>query len=224
MAAKNAKRSLQEAIDLSSDTTVSDASPKKRSTFSELDLDFESQETLAPTDQPFKYIDETPPDVWVGVEKLLPVKTAEAPSAKQSKKKQNNNGASAVRVGAIVRAQYGTTNAETNVGDSMRTLLILRSGKSDETPYHKPHVTVKDGYWCMHGNECKFLVKSRFISSVEVNVVQALQFPDAPIVLRKEVQTLVKRTVNTLRKLNGSLTNCESGLHARAQMQVTGTF
>ena len=105
-----------------------------------------------------------------------------------------------------------------------RTLLVLRTGNSDETPYHKAHLRVKPGFWCMHQNEVKFLVTSRFICSKKINVVDALSYPDSPVILRKEFSMAMSQTVCSLRKLNGLLTNAESNIPGRAHLYVTGTF
>ena len=105
-----------------------------------------------------------------------------------------------------------------------RTLLVLRAGNSDETPYHKAHLRVKPGFWCMHVNEVKFMVTSRFTSSRQIDIVSALSFEDSPIILRREFNRAIAQTVTSLRKLNGILNQTESSLPGRAHTHCSGTF
>ena len=186
---------------------------------------FESQETLAPTDLPFKYTASTQEVVWEGRivrGKSKVVQQQKKESAPTAAPVKEANGAAGVRVGQIVRAQYRTTNANTKVGFSTRTLLVLRPGKSDETNFHKAHLPVKDGYWCVHGEDVKFMVKSRFISSEVIPVVDALRLPDTPVVLRTELTGAVNRALNTLRKLNSFLSGVDKQMHVRADMTIAG--
>ena len=105
-----------------------------------------------------------------------------------------------------------------------RTLLILRADNSDETLYHKAHLLVKPGFWCMHKNEVKFMVSSRFISSEKIDVLSALSYEDSPVILRREFNCAMKQTVTSLRKLNGIMDNAESLLPGRAHAHIHGTF
>ena len=105
-----------------------------------------------------------------------------------------------------------------------RTLLVLREGSSDETPYHRENLHVKPGFWCMHKNEVKFLVTSRFISSEKIDVVTALSFEDSTVILRTEFHRTINQTVTSLRKLNGVLNNAEASIPGRDHTHIHGTF
>ena len=112
----------------------------------------------------------------------------------------------------------------THIKQQKRTLLILRDGKSVETPYHREHLHIKPGFWCMHKNEVKFLVTSRFISSEKIDVVTALSFEDSPVILRTEFHRAINQTVASLRKLNGILNNAEASIPGRTHAHIHGTF
>ena len=143
-----------------------------------------------------------------------------AESASQSQEVAIDNKDAGIKVGSIIRARYGTTNQETMVGDNIRTLLVLKRGRSDQCAYHKAHLTVKPGYWCMHRGERKFFASSRFISSHEISPVEALLLEDSPVVLRREYEHSMNHLLRQLRSINAGLSNCSTNLHLRAKVTM----
>ena len=139
-------------------------------------------------------------------------------------RKKSLNGAEQVQPGALIRARYGTTNSETLSGSSLRTILVLRAGTSAETPYHKPHLPVKPGFWCLHGSSKKFLVTSRFISSSVICATEAVKFADSPIILRCAHEKQTNKTVAGLRKLSAGIVANETTLHTNADAFLSDLF
>ena len=76
----------------------------------------------------------------------------------------------------------------------------------------------------MHKNAIKFMMSSRFISSRQIDVINALSYEDSPVILRCEFNKAMTQTVASLRKMNGILTGAESLIPGRAHMHITGTF
>jgi hypothetical protein len=101
---------------------------------------------------------------------------------------------------------------------------VLRAGTSAETPYHKPHLPSKPGFWCFQGGDKKFFVTERFISTEEISVIEALTQPDSPLVLRAENESAVRKTLVTLRKLSASLSANTNTIHTRAHGFLVDDF
>ena len=139
-------------------------------------------------------------------------------------KKKSDVGGPKLKPGEFVRANYRTTNRDTSAGTETRTLLIISKGTSDETPFYKPHLPIKEGYWCMHLNKRKFFFWERFSSIKRIDALEALKQKDSPIVLRASYQKDVQETLETLRRVNGSLTYNNASLHLHATAILDDMF
>ena len=101
-----------------------------------------------------------------------------------------------------------------------RTLLVLKEATSAECAYHKAHLTVKPGFWCMHVGSRKFFATDRFITVKRISVTEALTMKDSPIVLRAEYEKQINNTLRNLRALNSRLTQTVECVHLRAEVMM----
>ena len=76
----------------------------------------------------------------------------------------------------------------------------------------------------MHLNKRKFFVRERFVSIKRIDVLEALKQKDSPIVLRASYQKDVQETLETLRRVNGSLTYNSASLHLHSTAILDDMF
>ena len=82
--------------------------------------------------------------------------------------------------GAILRVAYGTTQRTSSSGrDSLRTVLILRSGFAHETEYGKD-ADMRPGWWLKQGSAEKFFFTERILSARVCSIREAKKFSDCP--------------------------------------------
>ena len=142
-----------------------------------------------------------------------------------SKERQpQTTGGPTLRPGDLITAKYRTTNRDTSTGAADRTLLIISEGTTKDTPYYRPGLPVKTGFWCMHGSTRKFFVMERFLSLSSISVVDALKRKDSPLVLRATYDKDVQATQQALRKVNSALTYSSSNLGLHSQSVLHDMF